>query len=123
NANKPVLYEGRAQGGFEFFDETPSTPNLMVMLLNLNHKDPVTRGIFQDKNFRIGLSHATDRQEVLDVVWLGQGEVAQTSPLPGSPYYNERLAKQYTEYDVAKANEYLDKVLPEKGSDGMRLRP
>ena len=123
NANKPVLYEGRAQGNFEFIDETPSTPNLMVMLLNLNHKDPVTRGIFQDKNFRIGLSYATDRQEVLDVVWLGQGEVAQTSPLPGSPYYNEKLAKQYTEYDVAKANEYLDKVLPNKGSDGMRQRP
>jgi peptide/nickel transport system substrate-binding protein len=57
------------------------------------------------------------------VVWLGQGEVAQTSPLPGSVYYNEQLAKQYTDYDVAKANEYLDKVLPNKDGSGMRLRP
>ncbi|HYH13114.1 MAG TPA: ABC transporter substrate-binding protein, partial [Thermomicrobiales bacterium] len=31
--------------------------------------------------------------------------------------------KQYTEYDVALANEHLDRVLQDKDSDGMRLRP
>lgn len=122
-ANKPVLFEGQASGGYEFFEETPVSPNYMVMMLNLNHKDPETRALYQSKDFRIGLSYAMDRQEVLDVVWLGQGEVAQTSPLPGSVYFNERLAKQYTEYDVGKANENLDKVLPNKDGNGMRLRP
>ncbi|WP_454850950.1 ABC transporter substrate-binding protein [Rhizobium binxianense] len=122
-ANKPVLFEGREKGGFEFFEETPASPNIMIMMLNLNHKDPATREIFQNKDFRIGLSYAMDRQEVLDVVWLGQGQIAQTSVMPGSVYYNERLAKQYTEYDVEKANSFLDKVLPNKGADGMRLRP
>ena len=39
------------------------------------------------------------------------------------PYYNERLAKQYTEYDVAKANEYLDKAYPKKDAQGFRLGP
>lgn len=38
-------------------------------------------------------------------------------------YKDAKLALQYTEYDVAKANEYLDKVLPNKGPDGMRLLP
>ena len=120
-ANKPVLFEGQEAGGFEFFEETPASPNYMVMMFNLNHKDPNTRALFQNKDFRIGLSHAMDRQEVLDVVWLGQGEVAQTSPMPGSVYYNERLAKQYTEHDLATANEHLDKVLPNKDANGLRL--
>jgi peptide/nickel transport system substrate-binding protein len=122
-ANKPVLFQGREQGGFEFFEETPASPNYMVMMFNLNHKDPETRAIFQNKDFRIGLSHAMDRQEVLDVVWLGQGEVAQTSVMPGSVYYNERLAKQYTEFDPDAANAHLDKVLPNKDSNGVRLGP
>lgn len=122
-ANKPVLFEGREAGGFEFFEETAASPNYLVLMFNQNHKDPKTRAIFQSKDFRIGLSHAMDRAEVLDVVWLGQGEVAQTSPIPGSPYYNERLAKQYTEYDLALANEHLDRVLPDKQGDGMRTWP
>lgn len=122
-ANKPVLFQGQEQAGIEFFEETPAAPNYIVMMLNLNHKDPQTREIFQDKNFRIGLSHAMDRQEIVDVVWLGQGEVAQTSVQPGSVYYNDQLAHQYTEYDTELANEYLDKVLPEKDSSGMRLGP
>lgn len=122
-ANRPVLFEGRERGGYEFFEQTPASPNYMIMMFNLNHRDPVLEELFRNKDFRIGLSHGMDRQEVLDVVWIGQGEVAQTSVMPGSVYYNERLAKQYTEYDVDLANEYLDKVLPERGGDGMRLRP
>jgi peptide/nickel transport system substrate-binding protein len=122
-ANKPVLFEGQAAGGYEFFEETAASPNYMVLMFNLNHKDPTTRALYQNKDFRIGLSHAIDRQEVLDVVWLGQGEIAQTSPMPGSPYYNERLAKQYTAYDLALANQHLDKVLPNKDGSGMRTWP
>ncbi|MDF0603972.1 ABC transporter substrate-binding protein [Psychromarinibacter sp. C21-152] len=64
-----------------------------------------------------------DRQEIIDVVWLGLGEVAQTSVQPGSVYFNEELAKQYTEFDVELANEHLDEIMPERGSNGMRLRP
>ena len=122
-ANKPVLYHGKEQGGYGFFDEMPTTPNYMVLMFNQTYPDPDKRAIFQDKNFRIGLSHAINRQDILDVLWYGQGEVAQTSVQPDSIYYNERLAKQYTEYDLDLANQYLDKVLPERGPDGMRRRP
>ena len=37
------------------------------------------------------------------------------------PLYNERLAKQFTEFDTAKANEFLDKAAPKKDSDGYRF--
>lgn len=122
-ANKPVLFQGREQGNYEFITETATSPNYIVLMLNLNHPDPEMREIFSNKDFRIGLSHGMDREEILDVVWLGQGEVAQTAPRPESNYYNERLATQYTEHDVQKANEYLDEVLPETDSEGYRLMP
>ncbi|MDP9352555.1 MAG: ABC transporter substrate-binding protein, partial [Chloroflexota bacterium] len=79
--------------------------------------------VFNDKNFRIGLSHAINRQEIIDAAYQSQGEPYQGAPRPESPFFNEKLAKQYTEYDVALANQFLDKVLPKKNGAGMRLGP
>jgi peptide/nickel transport system substrate-binding protein len=90
---------------------------------NLAIADPMKNKVFNDKNFRIGMSYAINRQELIDIVFAGQGEPSQAAPLKGSPLYNEQLATQYIEYSVDKANEYLDKVMPKKGSDGMRLGP
>jgi len=90
---------------------------------NLAIADPIKNKVFNDKNFRIGMSYAVNRQEIIDIVFNGQGEPSQAAPLKDSPLYNEQLATQYIEYSVDKANEYLDKVLPQKGSDGMRLGP
>lgn len=39
----------------------------------------------------------------------------------GDPLYNEQLAKQFTEYDPAKANEMLDAIIPDKDGEGYRL--
>ena len=123
NANKPVFVDNMKKGDYSFFETIPSSMNNMIISFNLTHKNKDLRAIFQDINFRIGLSHAINCKELIDVVWIGQGEPYQLAPRPTSPFYNEKLAKQYTEYDVKKANEYLDKVLPKKGADGMRLMP
>jgi peptide/nickel transport system substrate-binding protein len=85
--------------------------------------DPVKAEVFANKDFRIGMSYAINRPEIIEIVLSGQGEPAQVGPLESSPLYNEQLATQYVEYDVAKANEYLDKVLPEKDAEGFRLGP
>jgi len=84
--------------------------------------DPVLQDIFSNKDFRIGMSYAINRPEIIEIVQHGQGEPAQIGPLPSSPLYNEQLSTQYTEYDVDQANAYLDKVIPDKDADGMRLR-
>jgi len=123
NANKPVFVDNQKKGDYTFFETVPSSMNNMTVSVNLVHKDKQLRAIFQDINFRIGLSYAINRKEIIDVVWVGQGEPYQLGPRPTSPYYNEKLAKQYIEYDVKKANEYLDKVLPKKDANGMRLMP
>ena len=123
NANKPVLAENREAGGYEFFDLVPSSMNTIAIALNQTHKNEEIRGIFQNKDFRIGLSHAINRQEIIDVVYVSQGEPWQLAPREETEWYNEELAKQFTEFDVDLANEHLDKVLPDKDGDGFRLLP
>lgn len=85
--------------------------------------DPVKAEVFADKNFRIGMSYAINREEIIEIVHFGQGTPSQAAPLNSSPLYNEQLATQYIEYDVDLANEYLDMVLPEKDDEGYRLGP
>jgi ABC-type transport system substrate-binding protein len=122
--NKAVFADSMEQGGYRFFDTIPATMNTCLINLNLNHKDPGKRELFQNKDFRIGLSYAINRQEIIDLVFVGQGEPFQAAPRPESPFYDEQLAKQYTEFDLAKANEHLDKAgLAERDSEGYRLGP
>jgi len=121
--NKSVFFDGQAKGKFHLVETTPTTVNSMNIVLNQNCKDPVIKEIARNKDFRIGLSYAYNRQEVIDVVFLGQGKAAQTSPRPDSKYYHERLATQYLEYDLKKSAEYLDKAYPKKDAQGFRLGP
>ncbi len=123
DTNKPVLAENREKGAYEFFEVVPSSMNTVVLALNQTHKNEELRSIFGNKDFRIGLSHAINRQEIIDVVFVSQGEPWQLGPRQETPWYNETLAKQYTEFDVDLANQHLDAVLPDKDGSGMRLLP
>jgi len=122
-ANKAVFADNMAAGDYKFFDTVPADMNEMIIALNLTHKNPVKREIFRNKDFRIGLSHAINRPEIIDLVYVGQGEPHQAAPRPESEFYHEQLATQYTEYDVALANEHLDRAFPEKDAQGFRLGP
>jgi len=123
NTNKSVIADSLEDANLHFTETIPSTMNTVSVALNLTHKDPITREIFQNIDFRIGLSHAINRQEIIDTIFVGQGEPWQLAPRREQPFFNETLAKQYTEYDVDLANEKLDSVLPDKDGDGWRLRP
>jgi peptide/nickel transport system substrate-binding protein len=123
DTNKPVLAENREKGAYEFFDIVPSSMNTVILALNQTHKNEELRAIFANKDFRVGLSHAINRQEVIDVVFVSQGEPWQLGPRQETPWYNETLAKQFTEYDLDLANQHLDTVLPDKDASGMRLLP
>ncbi len=97
--------------------------NTNTIHFNRTIEDPVKAEVFANKDFRIGMSYAINRQEIIDIVHQGQGTPSQQSPLESSPLFNETLATQYLDYDPDMANEYLDKVLPEKDSEGFRLGP
>ncbi len=121
--NKAVLYDNMEKGDYRFFSLQQAGSNSIVVMLNLTHKDPELRKIFQNKDFRIGLSQAINRQDIINTVYVTMGTPAQPAPIEGSPFYNKQLATQYLTFDVAAANASLDKVLPKKNADGIRLRP
>jgi peptide/nickel transport system substrate-binding protein len=123
-ANKPVVAEGREDGGYDFFSLGSTLASELVIMLNLTHDDEQLREVFSNKDFRIGLSHAINRQEVVDAVFQRQGSPSQVAPPPRSAFYNEQLATQYTEFNVDLANQHLDAAgFAERDSDGYRLGP
>ena len=122
-ANKPVLYDNREKGGYRFYTLTSTEANVMTFQLNLNHNDAAKRALYNNRDFRAALSMALDRAALIDAVLVGQGEPAQPSIRKEDPLYNEQLARQHTEFDPAKANALLDRIVPRKNGDGIRLDP
>lgn len=122
-ANKPVLARNMEEKGYTLPNLEPATMNEGVIGLNLNHEDPVKREIYNNKDFRIGLSHALDRMEIINAVYQRQGQPWQASPRPTSKYHNEQLASQYLEHDLDLANEALDAAGYKRNGSGQRIGP
>ncbi|WP_235912935.1 ABC transporter substrate-binding protein [Oceanomicrobium pacificus] len=123
-ANKPVLSENMEKGGYKLYERVASNSNIMAVHLNHSHKDPVMRELIRNKDVRVALSLGIDREEIIDIVWQGQGEPWQIGPSKSHVLYNEQLGTQFTEYDPDRANELLDAAgLTERNGDGIRLMP
>ena len=123
-ANYPVIMQYREKGNYRVITYPTSGQNYCCMFLNFSHKDPVLRKLFNNKQFRIALSIAINREEINQLLFKGLGTPAQPNPAPTSPWYIERYAKQYTEYDLNKANQILDELgLTKRDAENYRLRP
>ena len=123
-ANKPVFAKNREDGEFDFVEFKSTYMNTMCVALNLCNKDKAKRALYQNRDFRIGLSHAIDRQEMIVGAWQRQGEPWQCAPAKESIFYDEEFAKQYTEYDPELAEEHLDKAgITERDNKGFRKLP
>lgn len=121
--NKPVFFDNQEKGDYTLYNTVPADMNTAIIQFNLNYDDDGFRELFQNRDFRIALSLATDREEIIEVLYAGQGEPFQAAPRPESPFFNEELAKQYTEWDPDTANAMLDAIgLTERDGD-TRLLP
>jgi peptide/nickel transport system substrate-binding protein len=75
-----------------------------------------------DPKLRAALSHAFDRNQIVDVVFRGHAKPAATLLTSlSAPYLNTKL--QPERYDLALANKLLDKLGYKRGSDGTRSTP
>src|SRR5690606_22285193 len=111
--NRAVFVDNLETGNYRLVDAISSNFQTMRMHMKFNHPDAVQAEILQNKDFRIGLSHALDRQTIIDTVYIGRGIPFQYGSRPESALYNEQLSTQYVEYNVDLANQNLDMVLPE----------
>jgi peptide/nickel transport system substrate-binding protein len=77
----------------------------------------------QDRNVRLALAHATDKEKIIDVVLLGLGTPGTTLIPDGLGFWYNSSLKDY-EYDVAKANQILDDAgYKDADGDGVREVP
>ncbi len=118
-----ALPENRKLGAYGLYKLVSSFSNYMAISFNQTHSDPVKREIFRNKDFRIGLSYAINRPAIIRAAGL-DAKPAQVAPLPGTPFYNERMETQYLDYDPDLANQYLDRAgYGQRDVDGFRLGP
>ena len=124
-ADWPIYAENAEAGNYRMITGQSDFGHIFLVMPNLSSQDPQKGQLLANKDFRIALSHAINRDELISLfVTVGdfKGTPAQQSPVEASPYYDDELTKEYTEYNVDKANELLDGIgLTERGSDGFRL--
>jgi peptide/nickel transport system substrate-binding protein len=81
----------------------------VALFFNLTNPDPVWREVVQNKDFRHAMNAAINFEEIIQVLFLGMGEV--------NPWLPET-------YDPARAEQLLDSIgLDKKDADGWRLGP
>lgn len=77
----------------------------------------------QDRNVRLAMAHATDKQKLIDVVLLGYGTPGLTLIPDGLGFWYNDTIKDYA-FDVAKANQILDDAgYADTDGDGVREMP
>jgi peptide/nickel transport system substrate-binding protein len=121
--NKAVFFDNQQKGGYSLITIGSAQGNSMCIYFNLSSVDPVLGPLLRNKDFRIGLSHAMNRKEIIDLIYFGQATPAQFAPSLKGIFANQQMSTQFTEFDLKKANEYLDKCgLTKKDAEGFRLR-
>jgi peptide/nickel transport system substrate-binding protein len=122
----PVLKENEGAGNYRVVTWPTFGGSDAVLMFNQTYQiDPAIGELLQNKDFRIALSHAIDRDAIRELAFLGLGEPRQGVPAPFHPYYpGDEYAFKYTEFDQDTANALLDGIgLTERDSDGFRLLP
>jgi peptide/nickel transport system substrate-binding protein len=122
--NYPVLKDQEKTGKYKVTTWPTFGGADAVLAINSTYTaDPVMGKVMANRDFRIALSLAINRDQIKESVFLGLGEPRQGVPAPWHPYYpGDEYAKKYTEFDRAKAIKMLDGIgLDKKGPDGIRL--
>ena len=96
----------------------------VALFPNLNCKDDVWRGVFQDVRFRRALSLAINRREINQVICYGLARESANTILPESPLYKPEYTAAWASYDPDRANAMLDEIgLQKRGANGIRFIP
>ena len=124
--NYPVFKENEKTGKYRVITWPTFGGADAVVAFNQSYKaDPDIGRLLASKEFRIALSHAVNRDQIKESVFLGLGEARQGVPAPWHPYFpGDEWAKKYTQYKPDEANKLLDGLgLAKKDAQGLRLLP
>ena len=92
---------------------------------NLNHPNEELSRIFDDLRFRQAMSLAINRDEIVELIYLGQAEPMQFTPFDPNTvdFITKEQKTAFIEYDPGRANALLDEMgLVDMDGDGFRER-
>jgi peptide/nickel transport system substrate-binding protein len=126
-ADYPLYAENATAGEYTVNTAEFDEPGAMNIHINMTHKDPAKRAVMETLEFRKAMSFAIDRKEIISVnysVGPYASVIRQFSPYPGSPFFDEALSTQFTEFDPDQANQLLDGLgMDKRNADKLRLLP
>jgi peptide/nickel transport system substrate-binding protein len=120
----PLLKENEGKGNYTV-ELAPALGENVFYAFNTTHKDPELRKIFDDLRFRQAVSVAINRDEIADLVYLGQGAPMQSFPAEHATvtFVPEDLKSFMIQYDPDKSKALLDEIgLKDSDGDGVRER-
>ena len=120
-ANYPVFMENRERGGFRVMRDLG--PGGIVVYVNQHSRDEELRPLLQDRRFRVALSTAVNRAELIDLIYSGMAAPYRGVASPFDPYYLPEFNEKYIEYDPETANRLLDELGLVRGRSGLRRLP
>jgi len=103
--------------------QVDSGDDSLCVFLNQYSKDPEMRALLQDRRFRIALSLAINREEVVELLYDGLATPSRAVAAPSDPYWLSRFGELHIEYDPDQANRLLDELGLKRGRDGTRRMP
>lgn len=126
-----LYVQGQKRGGYRVIRWKEATGGAPSILLNWDCPDPALRELLRDVRFRKALSLAIDREKCNQVAWRGLATPQQATisreawhfQTPEGREVFDDWAKSYAEFDLKRANAYLDEMgLTQRDSEGYRLR-
>ena len=78
--------------------------------LNWDTPKPALREAFRNRDVRIALSYAINREEINQIVYHGLLDPAGYSFAPSNPHYSEAAYRKYSKFDSDKSRDLLDKA-------------
>jgi peptide/nickel transport system substrate-binding protein len=121
--NYPVIREAQEAAGYRTVLVYSERGADVALALNQVHPDPVLREIFNDVRFRQALSVGINRDEINELVFLGQGTPRQATINEDASFFKQEWADHYAQFDPDLANQLLDEIGLTRGADGVRTRP
>ena len=116
-----LFMESRKKGKYRVLADL--SPGSTCIYVNQWSKDPELREILCDRRFRIALSAAVNRDELIEMIYSGLAGPTSAVSGPFDPYYLPEFEKHGLTYDPDLANRLLDEVGMKRGEDGMRRMP
>lgn len=121
----PVLLDNQANGSYSI-DLPPTVTSNVAISFNLTATDEAKRAVFNDLRFRQAMSHAINRNEIIEIAYLGEGAPEQYTAFDPATvsFITDEQRSAFTSYDPDTAASLLDEVgVIDQDGDGMRDLP